>query len=64
MNLSQYLDKRVVIETDNHKIFRGKVIDFLPEEENPEPSIILRCAADERLVELTRKDIRTIDRLD
>lgn len=63
MNLSQYEGCRVVIETDNKKIFLGRVIDYLrgDENENGRDSIVVRDERTNALVEFYEKDIKTIE---
>lgn len=61
MDLAEYFDKLVVVETDNRKIFRGYVIDYLPSDENGTESIIIRNKKDNQLVELVQADIKSIE---
>lgn len=63
MNLSQYEGCRVVIETDNKKIFPGRVIDYLrgDENENGRDSIVVRDKRANALVEFYEQDIKTIE---
>ena len=61
--LEKYESKKVVIETDNQKIFRGKIVDYIPPDynENGKESIVIDDAHTGRLVELYGCDIKSID---
>ena len=61
--LAKYEGRQIVAETDNQKIYRGKVIDYLTpdENENGQESIIIRDVKTEKLVELFESDLKNID---
>ena len=61
--LEKYVGHQVVVETDNKKIFRGMVIDYLAETENEngQESIIIRDIRTAKLVELYESDIKSIE---
>lgn len=61
--LEQYEGRQVVVETENKRIFRGRVIDCCTSEENEnsEESIIIRDVSTGMLVELYAVDLESIE---
>lgn len=62
MELSKFLNLKIVIETPEKQIFRGKVIEYTNPEtnENGKASILIRDAKNNSLVEFYEEDIEEI----
>ncbi|MDD6726622.1 MAG: hypothetical protein U0K47_07650 [Erysipelotrichaceae bacterium] len=62
MMLNEYEGKKVIVETIDHKIFRGFVGDYIfPEDNNNgEESIVIDAIGNKNPVELFRSDISSI----